>query len=205
MSKVVIVVLAVTGAIIALNYAIKAAIVLQTAFNLVMSLNPIGLVVLAIAALVAGLVIAYKKFDVFKDLVDGLFGILKTLGGFIKNFLLGYFDAWLTIIDKIRDGIKAIADSSIGKALGGLISRVTGQRAAGGSVSAGKPYRVGEFGSEIFVPNGSGSIRPDKGGGGNTFILNGIVDAESARRSIERVMQSSTRRTGAVNLAGSPL
>jgi hypothetical protein len=78
--------------------------------------------------------------------------------------------------------------------------------AAGGSVMAGQAVRVGEFGSEVFIPSGSGSIRPDRSnGGGNTFILNGIVDAESARRTIERVMQNSTLRTGAVNLAGSPL
>jgi hypothetical protein len=73
---------------------------------------------------------------------------------------------------------------------------------------AGQAYRVGEFGPETFIPNGvSGRIVPNAGsnGGGNTFILNGIVDAESARRTIERVMQNSTLRTGAVNLAGSPL
>lgn len=81
----------------------------------------------------------------------------------------------------------------------------TAGRAAGGSVMGGQSYRVGEFGSEIFTPSGSGSIRPDRGGHGNTFILNGIIDAESARRSIERVLQNSTLRTGQVNLAGSPL
>jgi flagellar hook-basal body complex protein FliE len=74
--------------------------------------------------------------------------------------------------------------------------------AAGGSVMAGQAVRVGEFGSEIFVPSGSGSIRKDPGGGGNTFIFNGVVDGESARRSIERLLQSSARRTGAVNFAG---
>lgn len=35
-----------------------------------------------------------------------------------------------------------------------------------------------------------------------TINLNGIVDGESARRSIERVMQQSSIRTGAVNLNG---
>jgi hypothetical protein len=66
---------------------------------------------------------------------------------------------------------------------------------------------VGEFGPELFVPSGSGSIRPGGSGGGGTTIinLNGIIDGESARRSIERLMQNSTLRTGAVNLAGSPL
>jgi len=77
--------------------------------------------------------------------------------------------------------------------------------ATGGSLMGGQPYRVGEFGSEIFVPSGSGSIRKDRSGGGNTFIFNGVIDGESARRSIERLMQQSTRRTGAVNLAGSQL
>jgi hypothetical protein len=78
-------------------------------------------------------------------------------------------------------------------------------RAAGGSVMAGQPVRVGEFRSEIFVPSGSGSIRPDRGGGGNTFIFNGVIDGESARRSIEKLLQDSARRTGAINLVGANL
>ena len=79
-------------------------------------------------------------------------------------------------------------------------------KAAGGSVMANKPYRVGEFGPEMFVPSGSGSIRPDNGAGsGVTIIMNGVIDGESARRSIERLLQDSSRRTGAVNLVGATL
>jgi len=79
-------------------------------------------------------------------------------------------------------------------------------RAAGGSVMANKPYRVGEFGPETFIPAGvSGSIRPDSGNGGVTIIMNGVIDGESARRSIERLLQDSSRRTGAVNLVGATL
>jgi hypothetical protein len=79
-------------------------------------------------------------------------------------------------------------------------------RAAGGSVMANKPYRVGEFGPELFVPSGSGSIRPDGGSGqGVTIIMNGVIDGESARRSIERLLQDSSRRTGAINLVGATL
>jgi hypothetical protein len=82
----------------------------------------------------------------------------------------------------------------------------TENRAAGGGVMANQPYMVGEFGPELFVPSGSGSIRPNGGGGGTTIInLNGIVDAESARRSIERLLQNSSRRTGAINLVGATL
>jgi hypothetical protein len=80
-------------------------------------------------------------------------------------------------------------------------------KAVGGSVKAGQAYKVGEMGSELFIPQTGGQIVPHNklGGGGNTFIFNGVIDGESARRSIERVMQQSTRRTGAVNLAGAQL
>jgi hypothetical protein len=80
-------------------------------------------------------------------------------------------------------------------------------RAAGGSVMANKPYKVGEFGPEVFVPQGvSGSIRPDNGAGqGVTIVMNGVIDGESARRSIERLLQDSSRRTGAINLVGATL
>jgi hypothetical protein len=77
---------------------------------------------------------------------------------------------------------------------------------AGGGVMANRPYMVGEFGPELFVPSGSGSIRPDTGAGsGVTIIMNGVIDGESARRSIERLLQDSSRRTGAINLVGATL
>jgi phage-related protein len=181
LSTVVLVVGALTGALYALSLVIKAVTIVQTVFNAVMLLNPIGLVVLAVAALAAGFVLAYKKIEPFRDLVNSIFQGIKNIGS-------------------------AIAASKFGQLLGNIIGSFGGGRSAGGSVMAGQAVRVGEFGSEIFIPSGSGSVRPERGnGGGNTFILNGIVDAESARRTIERVMQNSTLRTGAVNLAGSAL
>lgn len=161
---------------------VKIATGIQAAFNLVMMLNPIGLVVLAVAALAAGFVLAYKKIEPFRDLID-------------------------SIIQKIKDIGSAIKNSPIAKGISSIISTVTQGRAVGGSVSAGQAVRVGELGSEVFIPTTGGQIVPHNklGGGGNTFILNGIVDAESARRSIERVLQNSSRRTGAINLVGATL
>jgi len=88
----------------------------------------------------------------------------------------------------------------------GFTPRPKKGRAAGGSVMGGQAYRVGEFGVETFIPAGSGSIRPAGGGGGNTVInINGVIDAESARRSIEKLLQNSARRTGPINLVGATL
>lgn len=224
-SKVALVVLGLTGGIVALNYAIKAVTVITTAWsavvktvtalqviwNAVLAANPIGLVIIAIGLLIAAFVIAYEKSEVFREFVDKLWDSLKKMGNWIKDTLVGYFDKWVDVIDRVRDAVKklmdAIGNSAIGKAIGGIIDKVTGGKAVGGMVSAGQAVRVGELGSEVFVPTTGGQIIPNNklGGGGTTIIMNGVIDGESARRSIERLMQNSTRRTGAVNLAGSPL
>ena len=113
------------------------------------------------------------------------------------------YDGYFKIYNKVPDFLKT-AMNPISR-LGQYID-IAGGRAAGGSVMANEPYRVGEFGPETFVPTGSGSIRPDSGGGqGVTIIMNGIIDGESARRSIEKLLQDSARRTGAVNFVGATL
>ena len=116
-------------------------------------------------------------------------------------------NAIATAYSKAKNALNFIDKSDSFGTFGGFkgLPNPFSSRAAGGSVRAGQAVRVGEFGSEIFVPSGSGSIRKDPGNGGNTFIFNGVIDGESARRSIERIMQQSTRRTGAVNLAGAQL
>ena len=53
--------------------------------------------------------------------------------------------------------------------------------------------------------NSMASNRVGASSTGTTIVMNGVIDGESARRSIERLLQDSSRRTGAVNLAGSTL
>lgn len=79
-------------------------------------------------------------------------------------------------------------------------------RAMGGSVSANQAYTVGELGREVFVPSTNGRIVPNNALGQNiTVNLNGVIDGESARRTIEKLLQDSARRTGAINLLGATL
>jgi hypothetical protein len=83
---------------------------------------------------------------------------------------------------------------------------ILGARALGGPVTGGNSYLVGERGPEILTMSAgrNGTISPN-GGGGVTIIMNGVIDGESARRSIERLLQNSARRTGAINLVGATL
>jgi len=76
---------AVTGA----NYAQAAATVAVTAaqyaLNLAMSLNPIGLVVIAITALVAGLYLLYQNNEQVRNSINGLWTSLQGLGAWIQG------------------------------------------------------------------------------------------------------------------------
>jgi hypothetical protein len=100
----------------------KAAAVAQAALNAVMLANPITLVVLAIVALVAAFVIAYKKSETFRAIVDAAFaGIKKAITvavafvvGFVRNnwkkllvLLTGPIGVAVLLIIKYWDRIKA--------------------------------------------------------------------------------------------------
>lgn len=83
---------AVSGAILAANVAMKAwaaaqaiakaATIAYTAvqwlLNAALSANPIGLVVIALGALTAALVVAYKKSETFRDIVSGAMNGVKS-------------------------------------------------------------------------------------------------------------------------------
>lgn len=115
--------------IIATNYAIKAftvvtqlATAVQWLFNAALSANPIGLVVIAIAALVAGLVLAYNKSETFRKIVNSLFDGLKTYVSFLVNTFVPAWGLVIAIIDKAKDAWKAFTSfggsfEQIGKAI----------------------------------------------------------------------------------------
>ncbi len=71
-------ILKVVGAVVALSLALKAFILVMTAVNLVMSLNPIGLIVLGIAALVAAIVGVIAFWDELKAAFLSLPGPVKS-------------------------------------------------------------------------------------------------------------------------------
>lgn len=89
---------AVVGTLAAGLYTASLA---MRAVNLAMAMNPVGLVVIAIAALAAGLVVAYKKSETFRGIVDSVWEVMKNVGSFIADVFVGYLrilgTAWLTM------------------------------------------------------------------------------------------------------------
>lgn len=58
----------------------------QYALNLAMSLNPIGIVVAALAALVAGIVYAYNNFEGFRNIINDVWEWLKKAAVVVADF-----------------------------------------------------------------------------------------------------------------------
>lgn len=59
---------------------------IQAAFNAVMALNPVILIVGALALLVGGLVLAYQKSETFRDIVDRAFRKVKDIAMSVVDF-----------------------------------------------------------------------------------------------------------------------
>jgi len=121
--------------------------------------------------------------------------VINVVGTLIEGFqtLFGIINS---VVGAIQNLVSLVANNPAVKGIAGAISSAFGGfRAAGGSVSAGTPYVVGERGAELFVPSSSGTIVPN-GGMGSTInvTVNGAIDAEGTARTIVDVLNRSNAR-----------
>lgn len=105
----------------AVTVATTAQTAAQWALNAALTANPIGLIVLAIAALVAGLVLAYKNSETFREVVDGAMSRAKVV-------IEAAVDAVQAIVGWFRDlpGITREAWEAVKQAVGDKIDDAIG-------------------------------------------------------------------------------
>ncbi|HEX5429854.1 MAG TPA: phage tail length tape measure family protein [Patescibacteria group bacterium] len=109
-----------------------------------------------------------KAFDGTTNfLADLIFGVMQ------------FIDDVKSMIDWVKQAIDLL-DQLASKTAGGVKSGISNIgngianifRAAGGPVSAGSPYIVGEQGPELFMPSAAGSIIPNSSLGGSNVVIN---------------------------------
>jgi len=116
----------------------KVATAAQWLWNAALSANPIGLVIIAIAALGAAFVIAYKKSETFRDIVQGALGVVK---GVVQN-LANTFDSLKRVASAVFDWITdhwkvaLFAFGPIGVAVGLIATHFDTVKAVAGSVAS---------------------------------------------------------------------
>lgn len=113
----------------AVAFASKAAAAAQRLWNLAMTANPIGLIVVAVGALVAGIIYAYQHSDRFRAIVDAAWKAIKiaaeavvkwfmdTAWPMLKRVWEGIGDGWNWLVTKasevwtgVREKFTAIVD-----------------------------------------------------------------------------------------------
>jgi hypothetical protein len=126
----------------------------QWLLNAALTANPIGLVIVAIAALVTGVILAYQHSATFRKVVNELWDVLKEFWKFLTSNLLGAITA-------IGDALKVVADTA-GNAMHAISGAMNAHssniphHATGTSYSSGGLALVGEKGPELVnLPSGS--------------------------------------------------
>jgi hypothetical protein len=194
------------GIILAYNAYLKlqatytiAATIAQAAFNLVMSANPIALMVIAIAALVAGLVLAYKKFEGFRNIVDSVFSVIQGVVSSSIGVIKGYFSALLGFYKGIFNGIASLWNNTVGKLSFKVPSWVPGlggkgfdvpnipMLAEGGIVTSATLAMIGEKGPEAVIP----LDRMGQMGGNNVTINVNGGDPQSVVNALRTYMRQN--------------
>ena len=80
--------------------------VAQIALNFVLSANPVGIVVMAIAALVGALVAAYNNCETFRNICNKVWAVVKDVASAVWDFLVKAFEKASAVIQKAWEWVK---------------------------------------------------------------------------------------------------
>ena len=126
--------------------ASKIAAAAQWLLNAALTANPIGLVVAAIALLIGGLILAYKKSETFRKIVDAAFkavlSVAKSTIGVLGDIFGTVFGAIKGFIDPVIEAMKTLFEW-IGKVID-FIGKIKVPKIKGSSVRA-RQVRVGDL------------------------------------------------------------
>ena len=152
------------GAFVAIAGAIGGVALAITAVNIAMALNPFSAIAAGIALLVAGVVVAYNKFEGFRNVVRNVVNGIASYFEFMVN-------AWITVINTVIRGINLVKTgkdiASLSKVSFGPLIGAEGRgpsgadksrldtvpaMAAGGIVDRATLALIGEKGPEAVIP-----------------------------------------------------
>ena len=189
------------GLIIAAAVAVGVLSAAIMVMNAAMALNPVGLVIIGIAALIAGLVVAYKKFEGFRKVVDGLFQMMKWQ---IENIAIPVFKAFTEEVTKAFDKIVYVWDHTIGalqvpdflKKYSGVLGVIGGNQIGTilngtSSLPSGGGGGNGHNGPLAIIPS---SMAKDSGV--NITVQTGVGDPVAIGKAVSEALNAYNRRTG---------
>ena len=88
--------------------ATKIWTAVQWLLNVAMSANPIGLIIIGIAALVAAVVYCWNKFAGFRAFILTMWDTLKGFGNIIKEYVINRFNDMLSGLGKLGEALRKL-------------------------------------------------------------------------------------------------
>lgn len=116
------------AAMLASTIATNAMAVAQGALNLVMSMNPITLIIIAIVALIAIIVLLWNKCEWFRDgimaIINAVWSVIQSVASFIMNIfstaidfiwglIQGWFNFWKNIFDNVLNVVMTVVNTIV--------------------------------------------------------------------------------------------
>lgn len=129
---------ALVGVVKVVTAVTKAWEGVQWLLNVALNANPIGVVITAIAALVASVIYCWNKFAGFRAFILTMWTTIKGFGNIIKEYLIDRFKTFLSGIGKVG---QALAKLFNGDFKGSWISAVEGVKDITGISSAEKAMK----------------------------------------------------------------
>lgn len=184
----------------------------QRMVNAAMSANPIGLVIAAVAGLVAGLTLAWKKFDWFRAGVKTAFDTVKAFGNILKEFVIDRIKGLLTGLGKMGEAIAKLfkgdfkgAWSTAKEGVAGITGVNAVQKAVASTSDLAQSVK-GNYQTHLENEKDKGIKAPELNG----IAAPGAVDmgaqayGESAGKTAETITTGGTRNTS-INMTISKL
>jgi hypothetical protein len=203
-------------AILAANAAIRIwtlgtqiAAAAQFIWNAALTANPLGLIVIGIAAVIAILAILYTKFEGVRKVVDNVFGFIKDVVMGSIDVITTYVQTVLGVYKTIFNTIAKLWNNTIGKlsfefpswvpGLGGKGFSVPNipMLAEGGIVTSPTLAMIGERGPEAVIPLSRG------GGMGGNYTINvngGLASSAEIGQSVVNAIRAFNRSNGPANI-----
>ena len=204
-------------AILAANAAIRIwtlgtqiATAAQFLWNAALTANPLGLIVIGIAAVIAIIAILYTKFEGVRKVVDNVFGFIKDVVMGSIQVITTYVQTVLGVYKTIFNTIASLWNNTIGKLSFSFPSWVPGiggkgfsvpnipMLAEGGIVTRPTLAMIGEGGGpEAVIPLSK------MGGMGGNYTINvngGLASSAEIGQSVVNAIRAFNRSNGPANI-----
>lgn len=190
----------------------------QWLLNVAMSANPIGLIIIGIAALVAAVVYCWNKFAGFRAFILTMWDTLKGFGNIIKEYVINRFNDMLSGLGKLGEALRKLFTGDFkgaaSAAMEGL-KKLSGAESVAKAVSGTKQL-IGKVGGnyQAHLQNERNKDKKKQAAGsGNKISTLGLVGSTEAvvfgkekpgkrkkghkggRKSAEEIATGGTRNT----------